>query len=61
MASRHQFQRFIFAHSQVRGAWVRLAASYQEIGSQAPYPETVRDLHGKALVASTLMSSTPNI
>ena len=58
MASRDQFQRFIFEHSQVRGAWVRLADSYQEIGSQAPYPDTVRELLGEALVASILMSST---
>ncbi len=42
MAARDQFQRFIFEHSQVRGAWVQLADSYQEIGSQAPYPDTVR-------------------
>ena len=40
MASRDQFQRFLFEHSQVRGAWVQLADSYQEIGSQAPYPDT---------------------
>ncbi|MDX1558527.1 MAG: Hsp33 family molecular chaperone HslO [Marinobacter sp.] len=58
MASRDQFQRFIFEHSQVRGAWVQLADSYQEIGSQAPYPDTVRELLGEALVASILMSST---
>ncbi len=29
MASRDQFQRFIFEHSQVRGAWVQLDDSYQ--------------------------------
>ncbi|MEE3171051.1 MAG: Hsp33 family molecular chaperone HslO [Pseudomonadota bacterium] len=58
MASRDQFQRFIFEHSQVRGAWVRLGESYQVIGSQAPYPDTVRTLLGEALVASILMSST---
>ncbi|MEC7376069.1 MAG: Hsp33 family molecular chaperone HslO, partial [Pseudomonadota bacterium] len=58
MASRDQFQRFIFEHSQVRGAWVQLGESYQVIGSQAPYPDTVRTLLGEALVASILMSST---
>ncbi|MBW0147894.1 Hsp33 family molecular chaperone HslO [Marinobacter arenosus] len=58
MASRDQFQRFIFEDSQVRGAWVQLDESYQEIGSQAPYPESIRDLLGEALVASVLMSST---
>lgn len=58
MASRDQFQRFIFEDSQVRGAWVQLGESFQEIGSQAPYPDSVRGLLGEALVASVLMSST---
>ncbi|QSP95394.1 Hsp33 family molecular chaperone HslO [Marinobacter salinisoli] len=58
MASRDQFQRFIFEDSQVRGAWVQLGESFREIGSQAPYPDSVRTLLGEALVASVLMSST---
>jgi len=58
MASRDQFQRFIFEDSQVRGAWVKLGDSFQEIGNQAPYPDSVRGLLGEALVASVLMSST---
>lgn len=58
MASRDQFQRFIFEHSQVRGAWVQLGESYREIGSQAPYPDSVRQLLGESLVASVLMSSS---
>lgn len=58
MASRDQFQRFIFEDSQVRGAWVQLGGSYREIGSKAPYPDSVRSLLGEALVASVLMSST---
>ncbi len=58
MASRDQFQRFIFEHSQVRGAWVQLGDSYNEITRQAPYPDTIRDLLGETLVASVLLSST---
>jgi molecular chaperone Hsp33 len=58
MASRDQFQRFIFENSQVRGAWVRLNSSYQEITRQAPYPDPVKTLLGEALAASALMSST---
>lgn len=58
MASRDQFQRFIFEHSQVRGAWVQLGESFREIGSQAPYPDSVRELLGESLVASVLMSSS---
>ncbi|MBJ6136481.1 Hsp33 family molecular chaperone HslO [Marinobacter litoralis] len=58
MASRDQFQRFIFEHSQVRGAWVQLGDSYNEITGQAPYPDAIRDLLGETLVASVLLSST---
>lgn len=58
MASQDQFQRFIFEHSQIRGAWVQLVDSYNEIGNQAPYPASVRQLLGQTLVASVLMSST---
>ncbi|KXS50892.1 MAG: heat shock protein 33, redox regulated chaperone [Marinobacter sp. T13-3] len=58
MASRDQFQRFLFEHSQVRGAWVQLADSYQTITSQAPYPDSVRQLLGESLAASVLLSST---
>ncbi|MBU2873140.1 Hsp33 family molecular chaperone HslO [Marinobacter salexigens] len=58
MASRDQFQRFIFEHSQVRGAWVQLNESFLEISRQAPYPESVRGLLGEALVASIVMSSS---
>ena len=58
MASRDQFQRFIFEHSQVRGAWVQLGNSFSDISTQAPYPESVRRLLGESLVASVLMSSS---
>lgn len=58
MASRDQFQRFIFEHSQVRGAWVQLGDSFCEITGQAPYPDSVRQLLGESLVASVLLSST---
>ncbi|WP_372964180.1 Hsp33 family molecular chaperone HslO [Marinobacter sp.] len=58
MASRDQFQRFIFEHSQVRGAWVQLGDSFNEITNQAPYPASIRQLLGESLVASVLLSST---
>jgi len=58
MASRDQFQRFLFEHSQVRGAWVQLGESFKESTGQAPYPDSVRELLGESLVASVLMSST---
>lgn len=58
MASRDQFQRFIFEHSQVRGAWVQLGDSFRDIVTQAPYPESIQRLLGESLVASVLMSSS---
>ncbi len=58
MASQDQFQRFIFEHSQIRGAWVKLGDSYTEIAKQAPYPASVRELLGESLAASVLMSGT---
>ncbi|MBB5319589.1 Hsp33 family molecular chaperone HslO [Marinobacter oulmenensis] len=58
MASRDQFQRFIFENSQIRGAWVQLGESFREITGQAPYPEAVSGLLGESLAASVLMSSS---
>ena len=58
MASRDQFQRFVFEDSQVRGTWVKLNDSYSEIGNQAPYPDSVRRILGESLAASVLMSTT---
>lgn len=58
MASTDQFHKFLFENSQIRGAWVKLTASYQEITGQAPYPMMIRQLLGESLAASVLMSST---
>ncbi len=58
MPSNDQFRKFLFENSQVRGAWVRLSDSYQEISGQADYPVPVQHLLGESLVASVLMSST---
>ncbi|WP_166266840.1 Hsp33 family molecular chaperone HslO [Marinobacter caseinilyticus] len=58
MASQDQFQRFIFEHSQVRGAWVQLSESYQNVTQQANYPDVVKKLLGESLAASVLMSGT---
>lgn len=58
MASQDQFQRFIFEHSQVRGAWVQLTDSYLDVVGQADYPEAVKKLLGQSIAASVLMSGT---
>lgn len=58
MHSKDQFRKFLFEHSQVRGAWVHLTDSYGEILSQTSYPTPVTHLLGESLAASVLMSST---
>lgn len=58
MQASDQFRKFLFEHSQVRGAWVHLTDSYGDILSQTDYPQPVARLLGEALVASVLMSST---
>lgn len=58
MQASDQFRKFLFEHSQIRGAWVHLRDSYSDILNQTDYPEPVARLLGESLVASVLMSST---
>ncbi len=58
MKASDQFRKFLFEHSQIRGAWVHLHDSYGDILKQTRYPEPVARLLGESLVASVLMSST---
>lgn len=58
MALDDQFQRFLFDDSQIRGEWVRLSTSYQDIVSQADYPAIIQQLLGESLAASVLLSGT---
>ncbi|WP_148864616.1 Hsp33 family molecular chaperone HslO [Marinobacter fonticola] len=58
MALDDQFQRFLFDGSQVRGEWVRLSNSFQEIVAQTAYPERIQHLLGETLAASVLLSGT---
>jgi len=51
-------QRFIFGKTDIRGEWVQLENSYQEILAIHPYPEVVRLLLGEFLAASVLLGST---
>ena len=51
-------QRFLFEHSDVRGDFIRLGASYQAVRERYSYPEAVARQLGQALVASTLLSAT---
>ncbi|WP_328188987.1 Hsp33 family molecular chaperone HslO [Marinobacter sp. OP 3.4] len=58
MQANDQFRKFLFEHSQIRGAWVHLTDSYGEILAQTRYPTPVTRLLGESLAASVLMSST---
>ncbi|MFL1406971.1 Hsp33 family molecular chaperone HslO [Marinobacter sp. M1N3S26] len=58
MQAKDQFRKFLFEHSQIRGAWVHLTDSYGEILAQTRYPTPVTRLLGESLAASVLMSST---
>lgn len=58
MQANDQFRKFLFEHSQIRGAWVHLSDSYGDILTQTRYPAGVARLLGESLAASVLMSST---
>ncbi|MGG6463433.1 Hsp33 family molecular chaperone HslO [Solilutibacter silvestris] len=49
--------RFLLPDAHVRGAHVRLDATWKHILSHASYPEAVEALLGEALVASALLSA----
>ncbi|MBL4682051.1 MAG: Hsp33 family molecular chaperone HslO [Pseudomonadales bacterium] len=51
-------QRFLFQKLDIRGQWVHLDMSYQEILGIHPYPEAVARLLGEFLAASALLGST---
>ena len=51
-------QRFIFEHSDIRGAIISLEESYQAIISDRGYPAAVQQLMGELLAAAGLLSTT---
>lgn len=51
-------QRFIFDKAPVRGEYIRLEESFQDIMKQHPYPEPIRKLLGEALCVAGLLSAT---
>ena len=48
--------RFLLPHAGVRGALVRLGASWREVAGRADYPPALRSLLGETLVASALLT-----
>lgn len=51
-------QRFDFAGAPVRGEWVRLEGSWQEVLSRHAYPEPLRRVLGEWMLAASLLTAT---
>jgi len=50
--------RFLIKNLHIRGEWVSLKSSWQEIQNTADYPKPVRNVLGEALVAITLLAES---
>jgi len=51
-------RHFILERAHVRGEWVHLDTSWQEMLARADYPPAVRKVLGEALTAAALLSAT---
>ena len=51
-------RRFMLERAQVRGEWVHLDTSWQEMLGRADYPLFVKQVLGEALTAAVLLSAT---
>ena len=58
MSHTDQLQRFIFEHSDIRGEILTLEKSYQDVLTNADYPEPIQQLLGQFLAAAGLLSAT---
>jgi len=58
VSANDQLQRFVFEGAGVRGAVVRLDASWQAVLERHPYPVAVQRPLGQMLAAAVLLSST---
>lgn len=58
MSQRDTLHRFLIDKTHVRGEFVRLEASWQEVLGRAEYPENVRDILGEAMAAAALLTAT---
>lgn len=56
LASEDILHRFLLEKAGVRGVFVRLGTSWQDIASRAEYPPALRDLLGQAMAASALLT-----
>lgn len=51
-------RRFLLAQTQVRGEWVHLDQSWQQLNACADYPAYVQQVFGEAVAAACLLSAT---
>lgn len=58
MSDRDVLQRFDFKGAPVRGEWVRLEDTWQEVLGRHQYPEPLRRLLGEWMVAAALLTAT---
>lgn len=58
MSERDILQRFDFKGAPVRGEWVRLEDSWQEVLGRHQYPEPLRRLVGEWMLAAALLTAT---
>ena len=56
--SADKLRKFILERSHVRGEWVHLDDTWQELLNRADYPAFVRQILGEALTAAVLLSAT---
>lgn len=54
-------QRFIFENAQIRGEWVSLQESWQEVLARRDYPVAIRRVLGEMMGAAALLAATVKI
>lgn len=54
-------QRFIFDNAPIRGEWVNLQDSWQQVISRREYPPAIRRLLGEMMAAAALLAATVKI
>lgn len=58
MKEQDKLRRFLFENIGIRGEWVRLGQSWQDVRRFQQGPEHVRQLLGQALAAAVMLSAT---
>lgn len=54
-------QRFIFDNAPVRGEWVHLTETWQDVLSRRDYPSAIQNLLGEMMAAAALLTATVKI